>query len=150
MTCLLEQLGVADDTVGLDNICHAVDLAAVLDSEGVTGEFLGDSRVGQIIAVILPVGIADRTVDLEQGGSVGLGDFGSECRLIGALRGGQNVNLYTGFLGVCRCQILPCLILFGLEVQVVDMTLRVAAAAGAGSQAAKRGRNQHCRSKNER
>ena len=153
MTGLLDESLVGDDAVGFDNVRNAANLAfGILQSEILAGEFLGDGCVGQISAIILPVCQTDRAVDLEQGGSVCLCDFGCECGLVGAFCCGQNVNLHAGLLGVQLGEILPLLILLRLELQIVNMTLAfvsraIVTAALAGCQTGQCRCQQHCRCK---
>ena len=72
-------------------------------------------------AVILPVGQTHRAVDLEQGGSFALLHLAHQGGLVLAGSGGHDGDRHAGLLGVLSGQILPILILLGLEVQVVDL-----------------------------
>ena len=72
-------------------------------------------------AVILPVCQTHRAVDLEQGGSLALLHLAHQGGLVLAGSSGDNGHRHAGLLGVLSGQILPILILLGLEVQVVDL-----------------------------
>ena len=81
---------------------------------------LVDLAVREIIAVILPVGQADRAVDLEQRRRIALFDLGHERGFILAGSSGDDGHRHAGLLGVERGELLPLRVLLGLEVQVVD------------------------------
>ena len=153
---LFEESLVDDDAVGLGHISNAADGAVgALQSKGVVGEFLGDSGIGEIRAVFFPGFKTDRTVDLEQGGSIRLGDFRSQSLFVLAVGSGGDINLNAGFLGVLLGQFLPLCIRFGLEVQIVHVAFLIAAAAiaaaagFAGRETGYCGSNQHSRRKDE-
>ena len=117
---LVQQRLVVDQAVGLDYVCHAGNLVAVLQGEGIAGKLLVQLSVGQIIAVVLPGSQANGAVHLEQGGCVGLGHIGLQGGLVGAGGGGDHVHGNAGLLGVLGSQLHPLVCLLGLEVQIVD------------------------------
>ena len=124
---------VVDKAVSFHGVRHADDLVAVLEGDLLVDELLVRLGVGHVGGVILPVGIADRTVDLEQGRSIALGHFALELLLIGSGCCGSNGDLDAGFLGVFLGEGLPLVRRFRLEVQVIDLALAVVAAAGAAA-----------------
>ena len=143
VTSLLQQSGVGDQTIGLDNIGDTIDSTVLFQSEVVAGQLAVHGGAAQVIAVILPVGKTHGAVHLEQGGGVGLGHVGHQGLLVSTGSGGHHGDGHTGLLGVSLGQILPILILFGLEVQVIHLagssgvitgTLCVVASAAAGDQ----------------
>ena len=119
---LLQQSLVVDDAVGLDNIADARHLVPVHQGELLAGELAGNVRAGQVIAVVLPSGQAHGAVDLEQGGSIGLGHLGLQSGLIAARSGGKDGDLHAGLLGVQVGQFLPLSILLRLKIQVVHFS----------------------------
>jgi len=78
---------------------------------------------GHVSSVVLPVGVTDRTVDLEQGRCLGLSHLALELLLIGIGGRGLNVDLDTGFLSVLRSQIGPLVGGFWFEIEVVYLAL---------------------------
>ena len=84
---------------------------------------LVDLGILEIIAVVLPVGQADRAVDLEEGRAVALLHLGHERGLVVAGGRGHDIDGDTGLLGVELGQLLPLRVLLGLEVEVVDGAL---------------------------
>ena len=125
---LLQQGLIGDQAVALDNVTDAQHLVAVFQGVGVAGQIACDLGAGQVVAVVLPVGQADRSVDLEQGGRIALGHLAHQGGLVLTGGGGDDRYGNTGLLGVLLGQILPGLILLGLEVQVVNL-----ACSGRGS-----------------
>ena len=134
-----QQLLVVDDAVGLNDVCNAGDSVAVLQGEGVAGQFAVQLAAGQVVAVILPVGQTHRAVDLEQGGSLALFHLAHQSGLILTGSGGDNGHRHAGLLGVLSGQILPILILLGLEVQVVDLAVCLCSGAGSSGRTGSRG-----------
>ena len=134
-----QQLLVVDDAVGLNDVCNAGDSVAVLQGEGVAGQLAVQLAAGQVVAVILPVGQTHRAVDLEQGGSLALFHLAHQSGLILAGSGGDNGHRHAGLLGVLSGQILPILILLGLEVQVVDLAVCLCSGAGSSGRTGSRG-----------
>ena len=128
-----QQLFVIDDAVGLDDVGDAGDGVAVLQCEGVAGQFAVQLAAGQVVAVILPVGQTDGAVDLEQGGSLALLHLAHQGGLILAGSCGHDGDRYAGLLGVGSSQILPGLILLRLEVQVVDFATCTGSGCAGGS-----------------
>jgi hypothetical protein len=63
VACLFQKADVGDDAIGLDDIGDAVDRIPVLELESIGGQVADNIGAGQVIAVILPVGQADRAVD---------------------------------------------------------------------------------------
>ena len=118
---LFQQGLIGDQAVAFDNVADAQHLVAVFQGVGVAGQITGDLGAGQVVAVVLPVGQADRAVDLEQGGRIALGHLAHQGGLILAGGGGHDGDRNTGLLGVLLGQILPGFVLLGLEVQVVDL-----------------------------
>ena len=118
---LLQQGLVDDQTVGLDHVADAGNGVAILQGEAVAGQLTVHLRILQIVAVILPAGQTHGAVHLEQSGGVGLGDLGGQLLLVGAGGGGQDGDGHAGLLGVRLGQILPCLILLRLKVQIIDL-----------------------------
>ena len=118
---LFQQALVDDDAVALDDVGDAQGLVAVLEGVGVAGQLTGHGGAGQIVAVVLPVGQTHGAVDLEQGGRVALGHLAHQGGLVLAGSGGHDLNGNAGLLGVLGGQVLPVLILLGLEVQVVNL-----------------------------
>ena len=116
-----QQFLVVDDAVGLDDVSDTGNGVAVLQCEGVAGQLAVDIAAGQVKAVVLPVCQTHRAVDLEQGRSLALLHLAHQGGLILAGSGGHDGDRHAGLLGVGSSQILPGLILLGLEVQVVDL-----------------------------
>ena len=116
-----QQFLVVDDAVGLDDVSDTGNGVAVLQCEGVAGQLAVDIAAGQVKAVVLPVCQTHRAVDLEQGRSFALLHLAHQGGLILAGSGGHDGDRHAGLLGVGSSQILPSLILLGLEVQVVDL-----------------------------
>ena len=121
VACLFQKADVGDDAIGLDDIGDAVDRIPVLELESIGGQVADNIGAGQVIAVILPVGQADRAVDLEHGRRIRLGHLTHQGGLI--LTGGRRDDCHrnTGLLCVDLGQILPGCICFRLEVQIIDM-----------------------------
>ena len=130
-----QQLLVVDDAVGLNDVCDAGDSVAVLQSEGVAGQLAVQLAAGQVVAVILPVGQTHRTVDLEQGRSLALLHLAHQGGLVLTGSSGHNGHRHAGLLGVRSSQVLPGLILLGLEVQVVDLAVSLCSGRRTGSRA---------------
>ncbi len=128
-----QQLFVVDDAVSLDDVCDTGNGVAVFQGKGVTGQLAVELAVGQVQAVIFPVCQTHRAVDLEQGRSLALLHLAHQGSLILAGSGGHDGDRHAGLLGVLSGQILPILILLGLEVQVVDLTGSAGSSSGAGS-----------------
>ena len=120
VTGLGQQGLVDDDAVGLDDVGNAQGGVAVFQGIGVRGQLAQDVGTGQIIAVVLPVGQTHGAVDLEEGGGSALGNLAHQGLLIGAGGGGDHGDGHAGLLGVGLGQVLPGLVLLGLEVQVVN------------------------------
>ena len=118
---LFQQGLIGDQAVALDNVADAQHLVAVFQGVGVAGQIACDLGPAQVVAIVLPVGQADRAVDLEQGGRIALGHLAHQGGLILAGGGGHDGDGNTGLLGVLLGQILPGFVLLGLEVQVVDL-----------------------------
>ena len=118
-----QQFLVVDDAVGLDDVCDAGNGVAVLQGEGVAGQLAVQLAAGQVVAVVLPVGQTHRTVDLEQGGSLALLHLAHQGGLVLAGSSSHDGDGHAGLFGVNLSQILPSLILFGLEVQEVDLAV---------------------------
>ena len=116
-----QQFLVVDDAVGLDDVSDTGNGVAVLQCEGVAGQLAVDIAAGQVEAVVLPVCQTHRAVDLEQGRSLALLHLAHQGGLILAGSGGHDSDRHAGLLGVGSSQVLPGLILLGLEVQVVDL-----------------------------
>ena len=129
---LLQQGLVGDQTVALDNVADAQGGVAVLQGVGVAGQLTGEGSTGQVVAVVFPAGKTDRTVDLEQGGCVALGHLAHQGGLVLTGSSGHNGDGNAGLLGVLGSQILPCFILLGLEVQVVDLAGCISSSSGRG------------------
>ena len=141
-----QQILVVNQAIGFHGVWNADDLAPILEGDVLVDELLVRLGVRHVISVGLPVLIADRTVDLEQGRGFGLGDLGLQSLLVGAGSSGLDLDLDTGFLGVILGQLLPFVAGFRLEVQVVDLALAVG--AGAGATAGGQSANGHCRDGN--
>ena len=134
-----QQFLVIDDAVGLDDICDAGNSVAILQCEGVAGQLTIDLTAGQIVAVILPVCQTHRAVHLEQGGSFALFHLAHQGGLVLAGSSGNDSHRHAGLLGVLGGQILPSLILLGLEVQVVDLAVCLCSGAGSSGRTGSRG-----------
>ena len=130
-----QQLLVIDDAVGLNDVCNAGDSVAILQGEGVAGQFAVQLAAGQVVAVILPVGQTHRTVDLEQGRSLALLHLAHQGGLVLTGSSGHNGHRHAGLLGVRSSQVLPSLILLRLEVQVVDLAVSLCSGLRTGSRA---------------
>ena len=122
---LLQQSLVDDDAKGLIAVADGHGLAVgILQVEVLSGHFLHDVGVIQRIAEIA-IGVDGALVaHLEHGGRSGLVQLGGQHGVILAGGGGDDLDLHAGLLGVGLGQILPSLVGFGLEVQVVHGTLR--------------------------
>ena len=129
---LLQQGLVVDDAVGLNDVADARHLVPVHQGELVAGQLAGHGGAGQVIAVVLPAGQAHGTVDLEQGGGVGLGHLGLQGGLVVAGGGGEHSDLHAGLLSVQLGQLLPLGVLLGFEVQVVDLPGGLTIVSGRG------------------
>ena len=134
-----QQFLVIDDAVGLDDICDAGNSVAILQCEGIAGQLTVQLAAGQIVAVILPVCQTHRAVHLEQGGSLALLHLAHQGGLVLAGSSGDHGHGHAGLLGVDLGQILPSLILLGLEVQVVDLAVSLCSGAGSSGRAGSRG-----------
>ena len=116
-----EQLLVVNDAVRLDDVGDGGDGVAVLQREGIAGQLAVQLGVGQVQAVVLPVGQAHRAVDLEQGGGLALFHLAHQGGLVLVGGGGHDGDGHAGLGGVLGGQVLPGFVLLGLEVQVVDL-----------------------------
>ena len=134
-----QQLLVVDDAVGLDNVGDSGNGVAILQCEGIAGQLTVQLAAGQVVAVILPVGQTHRAVDLEQGGSLALLHLAHQGGLVLAGSSGNHGHGHAGLLGVDLSQILPSLILLGLEVQVVDLAVCLCSGAGSSGRTGGRG-----------
>ena len=125
ITGLLQQSLVDDDAIGLIAVADGHGLAVgILQVEVLSGHFLHDVGVIQRIAEIA-IGVDGALIaHLEHGGRSGLVQLGGQHGVILAGGGGDDLDLHAGLLGVGLGQILPGLVGFGLEVQVVHGTLR--------------------------
>ena len=141
---LSQELGVDDDAEGLVAVSCAVGLAVLtLEVEVGGGHLVEEISAVQSQAVVLPLLKAGSVAALEQGGSFALAHLSDEGIGIGALSGGDDGDFHTGLFGVGLCQILPSRVGFGLEVQVIDLTL--AAPGAACEEAGDHDENQkHC------
>ena len=133
---------VVDQAVGFHHVRHTDHLVAVFQGHVLVGEFLIHIRVGHVGGVLLPVLVADRAVDLEQGRGFGFGDFGLQGLLVGTGGRGLHLDLNALFLGVFLGQSGPLISRFRLEVQVVDLALGVV--AGSGASTSGKGSEGHC------
>ena len=113
-----QQILVVDQAISLHGVRNTDDLIPILEGDILVDELLVRLSVGHVISVGLPVLVADRTVDLEQGRGLGLGDLGLQSLLVCAGSSGLDLDLNTSFLGVILGQLLPFVIGFRLEVQV--------------------------------
>ena len=134
-----QQLLVVDDAVGLDDVGNGSHSVAILQGEGIAGQLTVQLAAGQVVAVILPVCQTNRAVHLEQGGSFALLHLAHQGGLVLAGSGGDNGHRHAGLLGVLSGQILPILILLGLEVQVVDLAVCLCSGAGSSGRTGSRG-----------
>ena len=134
-----QQLLIVNDAVGLDDVSDAGNGVAVLQCKGVAGQLTVQLAVGEVQAVIFPVCQTHRAVDLEQGGSLALLHLAHQGGLVLAGSSGDNGHRHAGLLGVLSGQILPILILLGLEVQVVDLAVCLCSGAGSSGRAGSRG-----------
>ena len=132
-----QQILVVNQAIGFHSVRNANDLAPILEGDVLVDELLVRLGVRHVISVGLPVLIADRTIDLEQGRGFGLGDLGLQGLLVGAGSSSLDLDLDTGFPGVILGQLLPFVVGFRLEVQVIDLALAVVG-AGARSASAQR------------
>ena len=118
---LLQDGVVVDDAVALGGERRAVDGAVIgLERHGVVGEGLDEVRVGKVEGVVLPGGKADRAVDVEDRGRVGLGDLALEGLPVGAGGSGDDLDGDAGLLLVGGGDLLEGLLRLGLEVEEVD------------------------------
>lgn len=60
---LFQQGLIGDQAVAFDNVADAQHLVAVFQGVGVTGQIACDLGPAQVVAIVLPVGQADRAVD---------------------------------------------------------------------------------------
>ena len=134
-----QQFLVVDDAVGLNDVCNAGNSIAVLQCKGIAGQLAVQLAAGQVVAVILPVCQTNRAVHLEQGGSLALLHLAHQGGLVLAGSSGDNGHRHAGLLGVLSGQILPILILLGLEVQVVDLAVCLCSGAGSSGRTGSRG-----------
>ena len=119
---LVEKCLVVDKAIGLDYISDTINLAVFLQSVVLGGELVVDVGAGKILAEVFPLSKTNGAVNLEQGGSlVALSHFGSKGLLVGTFSSGNYGYLSAGLLGILLREILPCLILLGLEVQIVNL-----------------------------
>ena len=124
MTGLLKQRLVDDDAERLVAIAGAVGFAVLaLDVEVLGGHLVEEIGAVERQAVFLPGVQAGLVAALEQGGSAVLRHFGGEGLAVGAGSCGDDLDGHAGQLGVLSSQFLPGSVCFGLEVQVVDLTL---------------------------
>ena len=104
---LVEDVLVVDQAVGFHNVRHADDLVAVLQRHILVDELVVRLGILHIGGVALPVLVANRAVDLEQGRGFGLCDLGLQRLLVGAGGCGLNLDLDAGLLGVFLGQSSP-------------------------------------------
>ena len=135
MAGLLQQRLVDDDAERLVAIADGYQLVAVIEVEIGGGEFLYEIGVGEIQRVLAPGLHGALVADLEHGGGGVLIHFSGKGVVVFAGSGGHDLDFHAGLLGVGLGQILPGLIRFGLEVQVVDL-----AGGGIGGLGGVRGR----------
>ena len=121
---LLHDRVVVDDAVALDHVGDADDLVAVGDGQALVGQVLVELGAREVGAVVLPVGVALGAVDLEEDGGVRLGDLGFEGLLVGARRGGHDVQLDARLRLVGRGDLVIDRGDLGLEVEVVELAAR--------------------------
>ena len=120
VTSLLQQSGVDDEAEGLVAVAHSLQFAGfVVQVEVVGAQLTGQSGVGQIQGVFVPVLQAGHVADVENGGSLRLGHFGGQGVGVGTGSGGDNLDRHAGLLGVQSSQLLQSSVSFGLEVQVI-------------------------------
>ena len=120
-----QQILVVNQAIGLHSVWNANDLVSILEGDVLVDELLVRLGIRHVISVGLPVLVADRTVDLEQGRGFGLGDLGLQSLLVGTGSSGLDLDLDTGFLGVILGQFLPFVVGFRLEVKEVHLALAV-------------------------
>ena len=121
---LLQQRLVDDDAERLVAVADGDELVAVIQVEVVGGELLDKVGVLQIQRVFAPGLDGALVADLEHGGSGVLIHFRGQGVVVFAGRGGDDLNGHAGLLGVGLGKILPGLVGFGLEVQVIDLAVR--------------------------
>ena len=127
----LQQRLVDDDAEALIAVADGNEVALfVIEVEVIGGELFDKIGVAQIEAVLAPGLHGAHVADLEHGRSGALVHLGGQRVVILAGSGGNDLDRNAGLLGVQLGKILPGLIGFGLEVQVIDLTAgRVAFAA---------------------
>ena len=124
MAGLLKESLVYDDAEALVAVADGVgEAVAVGEVKGFGGHLVPDVGAGEIVAVLAPGCNGALIADLEHGGSFALVHLGGEGLFIGT--GGCGDDLYgnAGLCGVGGGELLPCLVCFGLEVEVVDGAL---------------------------
>ena len=122
ISCLFEQCLVGDETICFSDICNTENLIAILEVVCIIGQFAFDRRTSQVIAVVFPGSQSYRAIDLEQSRSFLLGHLRLQSGLVLAACCCEDGNRNTSFLGVLSSHLLPLLICFRLEVQVIDLS----------------------------
>ena len=118
---LLQQCLVYDDTESLIAVADGNGLASlVLQVKGVSGHFLHHIGIGQVVAVLAPGLYCASITYLEHGGSSVLIHLSGQGLIVSTGSCGQYSYRNTGLLGVQFGQVLPGLICFGLEIQVIN------------------------------
>lgn len=135
ITSLLQQRLVDDDAIGLIAVADRHGLAgSVLQVEVLRGHFLHDVSVIQRIAEVA-IGVDGALIaHLEHGGGGLLVQLGGQHGVILAGGGGDHFDLHAGLLGIGLGQILPGLVGFGLEVQIINRALCLVLAGAAGDE----------------
>ena len=131
---LLDQVGVHDDAVGLVAEAGA-DQAALVVLVGVVGggEGLLNVGAGKVHGAGAPLLDAGGGADVEERGGVGLVHLGRQGLLVGAGRGGLDLDLDVGvLLHVGLGKGLGGLVELGLEVEPVDVAGMAIGAGAAG------------------
>src|SRR5699024_9733881 len=95
--------------------------------------------VGQVQAVVLPVGQAHGAVDLEQGGGLALFHLAHQGGLVLVGGGGHHGDGHAGLGGVLGGQVLPGFVRLGLKVEVVDLAGRGGGGSAAGRASSRAG-----------
>ena len=120
-------------------LCPAFSTTAVGVLVGVVGggEGLLDVGAGEVHGVGAPLLDAGGGADVEERGGVGLVHLGGQGLLIGAGRGGLDLDLDVGvLLHVALGELLGSLVKLGLEVEPVDVPGAVVAVGAAGARRA--------------
>ena len=120
VTGLLQQSLVDDNAESLIAVANGNNLTGIIvQVKGIGGHFLVHVGIPQVQAVVAPGLHSALVANLEQGRSGGLVHLGGEGVVVGAGSGSHNRDLHAGLFGIQLGQILPGLVSFGLEVQVV-------------------------------